>query len=83
MASEYARILGARLRAVRTRQGLSLNGVEVKSHGRWKGVVVGSYERGDRAITVEKLAGLAKFYGVPPAGLLPGTVPAPAEATGD
>ena len=32
---------------------------------RWKAVVVGSYERGDRAVTVQKLAELADFYGVP------------------
>jgi transcriptional regulator with XRE-family HTH domain len=34
-------------------------------------VVVGSYERGDRAVTVAKLAELAEFYGVPVAELLP------------
>ncbi|GAA3975500.1 transcriptional regulator [Thermobifida alba] len=78
MASEYAKALGARLRAIRTQQGLSLHGVEEKSHGRWKAVVVGSYERGDRAVTVQKLADLADFYGVPMSELLPGgAAPAP------
>ena len=72
MASEYARALGARLRAIRTQQGLSLHRVEEKSSGRWKAVVVGSYERGDRAVTVARLAELAAFYGVPVAELLPG-----------
>lgn len=72
MASDYARALGTRLRAIRTQQGLSLHGVEEKSQGRWKAVVVGSYERGDRAVTVQKLAELADFYGVPVAELLPG-----------
>src|SRR5437870_13282395 len=71
MASDYARALGARLRAIRTQQGLSLHGVEEKSQGRWKAVVVGSYERGDRAVTVQRLAELAQFYGVPVAELLP------------
>src|SRR5256885_9988552 len=75
MPSEYAKALGARLRAIRTQQGLSLHGVEEKSHGRWKAVVVGSYERGDRAVTVQKLAELADFYGVPVAELLPGGSP--------
>ena len=75
--SEYAKALGARLRAIRTQQGLSLHGVEEKSQGRWKAVVVGSYERGDRAVTVQKLADLAEFYGVPMSELLPGE-PAPA-----
>ena len=55
MPSEYAKTLGARLRAIRTQQGLSLHGVEEKSRGRWKAVVVGSYERGDRSVTVQKL----------------------------
>src|SRR5215468_5456779 len=72
MPSEYAKTLGARLRAIRTQQGLSLHGVEEKSRGRWKAVVVGSYERGDRSVTVQKLAELADFYGVPVSELLPG-----------
>lgn len=71
MDSEYAKALGARLRAIRTQQGLSLHGVEEKSEGRWKAVVVGSYERGDRAVTVQRLAELAEFYGVPVGELLP------------
>ena len=70
MASDYARALGARLRAIRTQQGLSLHGVEEKSEGHWKAVVVGSYERGDRAVTVQRLAELADFYGVPVQALL-------------
>ncbi len=69
--TSYAKALGGRLRAIRTQQGLSLHGVEEKSRGRWKAVVVGSYERGDRAVTVQRLAELADFYGVPVAELLP------------
>ncbi|MGL5828879.1 MAG: transcriptional regulator BldD [Angustibacter sp.] len=71
MSTDYARSLGARLRAIRTQQGLSLHGVEERSTGRWKAVVVGSYERGDRAVTVQRLAELADFYGVPVSALLP------------
>jgi transcriptional regulator with XRE-family HTH domain len=77
MPSEYAKTLGARLRAIRTQQGLSLHGVEEKSRGRWKAVVVGSYERGDRSVTVQKLAELAEFYGVPVSELLPGDAAPP------
>ena len=69
--SDYAKVLGSRLRAVRTQQGLSLQGVEEKSKGRWKAVVVGSYERGDRAVTVQRLSELAGFYGIPVHELLP------------
>ena len=71
MDQDYAKALGGRLRAIRTQQGLSLHGVEEKSEGRWKAVVVGSYERGDRAVTVQRLAELADFYGVPVSELLP------------
>ena len=71
MSSDYARSLGMRLRAIRTQQGLSLHAVEERSQGRWKAVVVGSYERGDRAVTVQRLAELADFYGVPVTALLP------------
>ncbi|SFJ68422.1 Helix-turn-helix [Amycolatopsis sacchari] len=77
---DYAKALGAKLRGIRQQQGLSLHGVEQKSGGRWKAVVVGSYERGDRAVTVQKLAELADFYGVPVVELLPeGRVPSGAE----
>lgn len=74
MSTDYARALGSRLRSIRTQQGMSLQGVEQKSDGRWKAVVVGSYERGDRAVTVQRLAELADFYGVPVQALLPDAV---------
>jgi transcriptional regulator with XRE-family HTH domain len=80
MTSAYAKALGSRLRAIRTQQGLSLQGVEQKSRGRWKAVVVGSYERGDRAVTVQRLAELADFYGVPVSALLPDAAPAAAQS---
>jgi transcriptional regulator with XRE-family HTH domain len=82
---DYARALGSRLRAVRSQQRLSLHGVERKSNGKWKAVVVGSYERGDRAVSVARLAELAEFYGVPISELLPsedGVASARAEASG-
>ena len=82
MPSEYAKTLGARLRAIRQQQGLSLQGVEEKSGGRWKAVVVGSYERGDRAVTVNRLAELAAFYRVPVSELLPEGAPIQFEYAG-
>ncbi|MEY4348622.1 MAG: hypothetical protein RIS43_1041 [Actinomycetota bacterium] len=74
MSDDYALSLGGKLRSIRQQQGLSLHAVEEKSQGRWKAVVVGSYERGDRAITVSKLAELAAFYGVPVGQVLPDAV---------
>ena len=68
---EYQRRLGGRLRAIRQQQGLTLQQVEELSGGRWKAVVVGSYERGDRAVSVAKLAELSEFYNVPVSELLP------------
>ncbi len=55
--------------------------MEDKSHGRWKAVVVGSYERGDRAVTVQRLSELAVFYGVPVSELLPDPRPSSAVTT--
>ncbi|MCH8626837.1 transcriptional regulator [Arsenicicoccus piscis] len=81
MASDYAKALGARLRSIRTQQGLSLHAVEERSGGKWKAVVVGSYERGDRAVTVQRLSELADFYGVPVSALMPDSeVPVATEA---
>lgn len=71
MESDYQRRLGNRLRAIRQQQGLTLQQVEEMSKGKWKAVVVGSYERGDRAVSVAKLAELGDFYNVPVSELLP------------
>lgn len=73
--------LGKRLLESRKLAGLSLAGVEEKSRGRWKAVVVGSYERGDRAVTTAKVMELAHFYGTDPAWLLTGKMPLNAVAT--
>jgi transcriptional regulator with XRE-family HTH domain len=68
---DYSGALGASLRRIRTQKGMSLQDVQEASRGRWKAAVVGAYERGDRNVTVARLAKLAEFYGVPPARLLP------------
>lgn len=57
--------IGEALRNIRRQQGLTLRDVESESGGRWKAVVIGSYERGDRALTLKKAVALAHFYRVP------------------
>lgn len=69
--SDYQGRLGQRLRDIRTQQNMTLQQVEEASGGKWKAVVIGAYERGDRAISAAKLADLASFYGVPVSELLP------------
>jgi transcriptional regulator with XRE-family HTH domain len=77
-STDYAKRLGAKLRTVRQQQNLSLQRVQELSDGRWKAVVVGSYERGDRALTVARLAELADFYNVTVAEIVPSvTAPPP------
>jgi transcriptional regulator with XRE-family HTH domain len=53
------------LRKIRKSKGWSLQDVELKSKGKWKAVVVGSYERSDRAISLKKAIDLMAFYEVP------------------
>jgi len=64
--------IGRRLRWVRQSRGLSLAGVEAESGGTWRAAVVGSYERGERTLTVPRLIALAEFYGMPVWRLFPG-----------
>jgi transcriptional regulator with XRE-family HTH domain len=68
---EYARQLGARLRAIREQRGWSLRDVHEASQGRFTGSAVGTYERGERGISVQRLSELAQLYGVPVERVLP------------
>jgi transcriptional regulator with XRE-family HTH domain len=63
--------IGSRLRAVRHQIGLSLPAVAAMSNREFTATTLGSYERGDRGITVPRLHRLAKFYDVPIDQLLP------------
>ena len=60
-----------RLREIRKSKGWSLQDVEHHSNGKWKAVVIGSYERADRAISLKKAVALMDFYGVPITELFP------------
>lgn len=63
--------VGERLRRVRAAAGLSLAQAADKAGGDFPAVVLGSYERGDRNISVARLVRLCGLYGVSPADVLP------------
>jgi transcriptional regulator with XRE-family HTH domain len=54
---------GAVLRTLRRQAGLSLAKLAAKTDQRWKEVVVGSYERGDRNPTVATYDELLRVFG--------------------
>lgn len=76
---EFDRDLGERLRAARKRRGWSLHDVERHSGGEFKSSVLGAYERGERAISVQRLHRLATIYGVS----VPALIPTAAELDGE
>ena len=59
-----------RLRAVREAKSLTLLDVQQKSEGKITAVALGSYERGDRQISLVKLLQIATIYGVPASEIL-------------
>lgn len=72
--------LGGRLRTLRVERGLSLLDIERMSEGALKGVVIGSYERGDRNVTITRLSEIADFYNVRLADLISDLEPDPSPA---
>jgi len=64
-----------KLRMIRKSKGWSLQDVERNSNGKWKAVVIGSYERSDRAISLKKAISLMEFYQVPMSELFPQITP--------
>ncbi len=69
--SPYTIKVGDRLRVIRRQKRMSLQDVEAASNEEFKASVLGAYERGERAISVPRLARLAAFYSVPVRQLLP------------
>ncbi|MET0696844.1 MAG: helix-turn-helix transcriptional regulator [Acidimicrobiia bacterium] len=67
----FSASLGLRLRAARRQRGWSLGELESYTGGEFKASVVGAYERGERALSVQRLVRLAEIYAVPPSDLLP------------
>ncbi|CAN2201413.1 Cro/C1-type helix-turn-helix domain [Candidatus Nanopelagicaceae bacterium] len=65
MSVEIEKRCAQLLRELRRKKGLTLQECEESTHGALKAVVLGSYERGHRAISLARLAQLADFYQVP------------------
>ena len=62
--------LQSRLRAVRISKGLTLSQVSLQSKGSISAIALGSYERGDRSLSTQKIFEISQIYGVPVAELL-------------
>lgn len=74
MVDKFSAALGSRLRAARRQKGWSLSDVESLTEGEFKASVVGAYERGERAISVQRLVRVADIYGMSAPELLPMSV---------
>lgn len=71
LVDRFSATLGLRLRAARRQRGWSLGELESYTGGEFKASVVGAYERGERALSVQRLVRLAEIYAVPTGDLLP------------
>lgn len=71
LVEDFNYALGQRLRAARRHRGWSLGDVESQTEGEFKASVVGAYERGERAISVQRFARLSEIYRTPAFELLP------------
>ncbi|MBC7463359.1 MAG: helix-turn-helix domain-containing protein [Actinobacteria bacterium] len=57
--------VATRIRQLRKSRGWTLADVEIASRGKIKAVVIGSYERGDRSMSVERAIEIADLFGLP------------------
>lgn len=69
---DLTREIGDRLRAVRLSRRLTLREAAAASHGRFRPSSIAGYERGERAISLQRFCDLAEVYGADPARLLDG-----------
>jgi transcriptional regulator with XRE-family HTH domain len=65
ISNDIEQLCAERLRELRRGRGLTLDQCEAMSGGAIKAVVLGSYERGNRAISLARLVQLGDFYEVP------------------
>lgn len=70
MYETFPEEVGAALRRARRARGLTLRDVQRESLGAFKPSSLASYERGERAISVERFFRLTGLYGISPARLL-------------
>jgi len=71
VTDQFSASLGQRLRVARRQRGWSLGDVEDMTGGEFKASVVGAYERGERAISVQRFVRISEVYGFTPSDLLP------------
>lgn len=64
MKCEQTDQIRARIRELRRARGLTLLDCEVLSCGRIKAIVLGAYERGDRAMSLKKVIEIAELFDV-------------------
>ena len=69
LVDRFSASLGLRLRSARRQRGWSLGELESYTGGEFKASVVGAYERGERALSVQRLVRLAEIFAVPAADL--------------
>lgn len=77
--AKYDVAMGRRLRERRNALHLTIAQVEQRTGGTMKASVLGAYERGERTLSVFKLACLASVYGMPPEHFMAPQAPAPVE----
>ena len=61
---------GEVLRSLRITLGWSLGEVAKRTDGEYKASIVGAYERGERALTLDRFVGLVRLYGAEPSSAL-------------
>lgn len=69
---DIARQIGEGLRRARIERGLTLRAAATASGSRFKPSSIAGYERGERAITLQRFCDLAVLYGTDACGLLDG-----------
>ena len=67
---EFSKVAGAILRRARLSRHLTLHDVSAISGSRFKPSILGSYERGERTLSVDRFCQLAELYAIPPDRLM-------------